>query len=108
MSTERKTQSEPPSSAMKAVAIVALLVAAGLGVVLFKTRASTAKTEETAAAQFQASSNQLAELRTKLALEQGTATQAASNLQHVIDRRTAGQLGHARQQRLQPGHVPAA
>ena len=78
---------------MKAVAIVALLVAAGLGVVLFKTRASTAKTEEAAAAQFQASSNQLAELRTKLALEQGTATQAASNLQHVIDRRTADMIG---------------
>jgi len=73
---------------MKALVIILGLACLGLGYGLYQVNNSATKSAETADTQLQASSNQLAEARTRLALEHATAAQSQSNLQSVIDRRT--------------------
>jgi hypothetical protein len=73
---------------MKALLIILGLACLGLGYGLYQLKSSASKAAETHDTQFQAMSNQVAELRTRLALEQATGAQAQSNLQSVIDRRT--------------------
>jgi chromosome segregation ATPase len=73
---------------MKALLIILGLACLGLGYGLYQLNSSASKAAETHDTQFQAMSNQVAELRTRLALEQATGAQAQSNLQSVIDRRT--------------------
>lgn len=74
---------------MKPLVIILGMACLGLGYGLYQVRSGANKAAETAETQFQTFSNQLAEARTRLALEQGTSSQAQSNLQSVIDRRTA-------------------
>ena len=80
---------------MKTAAIVLALIAAGLAAALYK--ANTASEQSTTAAETRQTtlSNQVAELRTKLALEQGSAAQSTSNLQHLLIGRTANLLAQA-------------
>ena len=77
---------------MKILVIILSLVCAGLAFGLYQRNSGADKQEEAATTQFQSLSNQLAELRTRLALEQGTASHSQSNMQSVVDRRTGEML----------------
>jgi chromosome segregation ATPase len=73
---------------MKALVIILGLACVGLAYGLYHVNSSASKSAEAHDTQFQTFSNQLAEARTRLALEQGTSAHAQSNLQNVVDRRT--------------------
>jgi hypothetical protein len=74
---------------MKTIAIILGLIAAGLAFGLYKRNASATAEVATAVTTHQTLSNQVAELRTKLALEQGTSGQTVSNLDYLVKRRDA-------------------
>ncbi|HXG47868.1 MAG TPA: hypothetical protein VNO52_09600 [Methylomirabilota bacterium] len=74
---------------MRPVAIVLGLLCAVLAFALFKRNSTAAARAEADLNSIQSLSNQVAELKTRLALAQGTASQTQSNLQAQLDRRMA-------------------
>lgn len=74
---------------MKAVVIILGLACGGLAFGYYKRHTGATHDAEATLQQHQTLSNQVAELRTKLALEQGTAIQSQSNLNSLLDRRVA-------------------
>lgn len=83
------------------------LACAGLAFGLFKSYTGATHEAEVALQQHQTLSHQVAELRTKLALEQGTAIDARSNLQSTLDHRVA-QLTATSNRLVQVGLLLAA
>ena len=77
---------------MKILVIILGIACAGLAYGLYQSNSSANKQDEAAATHFQSLSNQVAELRTRLALEQGTASHSHSNMLSAIDRRTGEML----------------
>ncbi len=77
---------------MKVPIIILGLVSAGLAYGLYQRNSSAGMEAEQAVKQFETMSNQVAEVRTKLALEQGTSIQPLSNAQYAVTRRTSDLL----------------
>ena len=77
---------------MKVPIIILGLVSAGLAYGLYQRNSSAGMEAEQAVKQFETRSNQVAEVRTKLALEQGTSIQTLSNAQYAVTRRTSDLL----------------
>ena len=77
---------------MKAPIIILGVVSAGLAYGLYQRNSSATAESEQAVKQFETMSNQVAEVRTKLALEQGTSIQSLSNAQYAVTRRTSDLL----------------
>ena len=77
---------------MKVPIIILGLVSAGLAYGLYQRNSSAGMEAEQAVKQFETMSNQVAEVRTKLALEQGTSIQTLSNAQYAVTRRTSDLL----------------
>lgn len=77
---------------MKVPIIILGLVSAGLAYGLYQCNSSAGMEAEQAVKQFETMSNQVAEVRTKLALEQGTSIQTLSNAQYAVTRRTSDLL----------------
>ncbi len=77
---------------MKAPIIILGVVSAGLAYGLYQRNSSATAESEQAVKQFETMSNQVAEVRTKLALEQGTSVQSLSNAQYAVTRRTSDLL----------------
>ncbi len=73
---------------MKTVVIILSIVCLGLAVGYYQSTGTAKREAETSAGKWQSLSNQVAEMRTKLAMEQGTSGTARSNLQSALDRRT--------------------
>jgi len=76
---------------MKPFTIILVVLCAVLGFGWYKSGSGASQQADATAKQYETLSNQVAELRTKLALEQGTALQVQSNLQFIAQQRT-GQL----------------
>jgi hypothetical protein len=74
---------------MKAPIIILGLLVLGLGFGYYKRNSSAREEVAVAVKEHQSLSNQVAELRTRLALEQGTGAQSQSNLNSGLNRRTA-------------------
>jgi len=77
---------------MNVPVIILSLVSAGLAYGLYQRNSSASTEAEQAVKQFESMSNQVAEVRTKLALEQGTSLQTLSNAQYAVTRRTSDLL----------------
>ena len=77
---------------MKVPVIILSLVSVGLAYGLYQRNSSAGTETEQAVKQFESMSNQVAEVRTKLALEQGTSIQSLSNAQNAVTRRTSDLL----------------
>ena len=77
---------------MKVPIIILSLVSAGLAYGLYQRNSSASTEAEQSVKQFETMSNQVAEVRTKLALEQGTSIQSLSNVQYAVTRRTSDLL----------------
>ena len=77
---------------MKAFVIILSLATAGLAFGFYQRNASANAMAASALTVHQSLSNQVAELRTKLALEQGTSGQTLSNLEQLVKRRDASLL----------------
>ena len=77
---------------MKVPIIIFGLVSVGLAYGLYQRNSSASMEAEQAVKQFETMSNQVAEVRTKLALEQGTSIQSLSNAQYAVTRRTSDLL----------------
>ena len=77
---------------MKVPIILLGLVSAGLAYGLYQRNSSAGMEAGQAVKQFETMSNQVAEVRTRLALEQGTSLQSLSNAQHAVTRRTSDLL----------------
>ena len=77
---------------MKVPIIILGLVSAGLAYGLYQRNSSAGMEAEQAVKQFETMSNQVAEVRTKLALEQGTSIQTLSTAQSAVTRRTSDLL----------------
>src|SRR5687768_8033119 len=74
---------------MKALPIILGLLCLGLAFGYYKRHTSAQQEVATAVKEHQSLSNQVSELRTRLALEQGTGAQSQSNLNSALSRRTA-------------------
>lgn len=86
---KRRRASEEESSGGKALLITLLVIALGLGFAWFKRHSgANAQADKDAAAISLLTSN-VAELKTKLVLEQGNTSVAQTNQQAALDRRTA-------------------
>lgn len=88
----RRTTNKAPEStggAFKIIAILLALVAAGLGYALYQKGAHSGAQADADAKTIGSLSNQVGELRTKLALEHSNLEVAQSNHQALIHRRTA-------------------
>ncbi len=72
---------------MKTPVIILCVVSAGLGFGWYKSSSGATQQAETMARQNESLSNQVAELRTRLALEHGTGAQVQSNLQFIAQQR---------------------
>lgn len=91
-SGRRRPANKPPESsggAFKVIAIILALVAAGLGYALYQRGAHSGAQADADAKTIGSLSNQVGELRTKLALEHSNLEVAQSNHQALIHRRTA-------------------
>jgi|SRR6185369_4486058 chromosome segregation ATPase len=77
---------------LKTAVIILSVIGVGLAVGLYKTRNSASDQAEAALKVHGSLSNEVAALRTKLALEHSTGALSQSNLQSVLDRRV-GELG---------------
>jgi len=77
---------------MKAPVIILGLICAALAFGLYKRNSSASTEAEQALKQYETMSNQVAELRTKLALEQGTTAQHSSNANYIVTKRTSDLL----------------
>lgn len=77
---------------MKAPVIILGLICAALAFGLYKRNSSAGAEAEQALKQYETMSNQVSELRTKLALEQGTAAQHSSNANYAVTKRTSDLL----------------
>lgn len=77
---------------MKAPVIILGLICAALAFGLYKRNSSAGAEAEQALKQYETMSNQVAELRTKLALEQGMAAQHSSNANYTVTKRTGDLL----------------
>lgn len=77
---------------MKAPLIVLGLICAALAFGLYKRNDGANAKAEQALKQYESMSNQVMELKTKLALEQGTAAQNASNATYAVTKRTGDLL----------------
>lgn len=77
---------------MKPPVIIPCIVCAVLAFALYQRNGSANAEAEQSLKQFESMSNQVAELRTKLALEQGTASQNGSNATYLVTKRTADLL----------------
>lgn len=92
---------------MKTLVVILGLACAGLAYGYYNRHTGANLAAETALQQQQTLSNQVAELRTKLALEQGTSIQTQSNLHSTLDRRVA-QLSSTSNKLVQVGLLLAA
>ena len=91
-SGRRRTANKPEESsggAFKVIAIILALVAAGLGYALYQKGAHSGAQADADAKTIGSLSNQVSELRTKLALERSNLEVAQSNHQALIHRRIA-------------------
>ena len=91
-SGRRRTANKPPENsggAFKIIAIILALVAAGLGYALYQRGAHSGAQTDADAKTIGSLSNQVSELRTKLALERSNLEVAQSNHQALIHRRIA-------------------
>lgn len=91
-SGRRRTANKPPENsggAFKIIAIILALVAAGLSYALYQRGARSGTQADADAKTIGSLSNQVGELRTKLALEHSNLGVAQSNHQALIHRRTA-------------------
>jgi chromosome segregation ATPase len=88
----RESASTESSSGGRTAIIVLGLVCAGVVFALYKRHASASAASATAAKEQASLSNQVAELRTKLALESATLAQVKSNFEHTIEQRTTDLL----------------
>ena len=91
-SGRRRTANKPEESsggAFKVIAIILALVAAGLGYALYQKGAHSGAQADADAKTIGSLSNQVGELRTKLALEHSNLEVAQSNHQALLHRRTA-------------------
>lgn len=78
---------------MKAPVIILSVACAGLAFGLYQSNSGAGREAAAAETQFKTFSNQVAEVSTKLAMSQGEANHAQSNLQHLVNLRT-GELAN--------------
>src|SRR6185436_20548235 len=91
-SKKRRSAKVPEESGGKALPIILVVVILGLGFGLYKRNASAGDQAEADAKSITTLSNQVSELRTKMALEQSDVGVAQSNHLAALNRRTADLL----------------